>query len=211
MDNPSRNFSLRTFDDAMGATCISGPITPMESPICSPLIFSSTTLADDLLQLAETPSTSVFEPESPPLATLPSPCFPHSIPLDRSPDSPLDVFATAETFYTPQGIGEDVPLQESPLLFRSNPSPVIPSVGAVNPTATAYPSLTGSELSELTACSLACLGSPITPSVASVILSSGGYCSSGIFQFCRVTAQGVQGILHQSFRRPSLNIAHIKL
>ncbi len=196
MYNTSRDFSLRTFDDATRATCASCP-TPSESPICSPLIFSSTALADNLLQLNETLSSSAFEPLSLPSASLSSPCFADSIPLDHSPSDPS---AEAETFYTPQGIGEDAPLHDiTPiLLLQSNSPPIVPSVNAVNPTSPACPSFTGSELSELTACSLASVGSPIAPSLASVILSSGDTAQAAYssFRHSRYTSNKVLSIYY---------------
>ncbi len=55
MNTPGDSY-LRTFGDATGViSAPSSPTTPSESPMCSPLILSSTPLPVNLPELAETP------------------------------------------------------------------------------------------------------------------------------------------------------------
>lgn len=189
----SGDFFLRTFGDATGVISASGPTTPSESPICSPLILSSTSLAVDLPRLPGTPSTSAIEPEPPAQdseVSLSSPYFPESIPSDHTPPT---AFATAELFYTPQGIGEDAPLEESAsLLLRPNSSPIISPPDIVDPTSAANPTPKGIEFSELTSCNLAHVGSPITPSLTSVILSSGDTAQAAYSSFFHLQRSAIK-------------------
>ncbi len=183
--NTFGDFCLPTFGDATGAiSAASSPTTPSESPICSPLIFPSTFLPVDLPEFTETPLTSSIGPEPPAQdkeVSLSSPCLPESMPSDHTL---LDTFETTELFYTPQGIGEDAPLEGSTsLLLQPNTS--ISPLDGVDPTSAAHPTPKGIEFSDFTACSLAHVGSPINPSIASVILSSGDTAQAAYSSFFR--------------------------
>lgn len=193
MDISPKDFFLRALDrfeldgDAMGGTSSSGSTTPFETHFCSPLIFSPQSLAidlDRLPQAAQMPSTS-FEQESPALDMEPdltSCCILETLPHDHSPH---DAPTAAELFYTPQGIGEHAPLDEStPLLLQPTASNILPSNDMTDPTSTdGYRSVKHFELSELIARSLASVDFPITPSAASLILSFGDTALATYYRF----------------------------
>lgn len=175
---PPGDLFLHAFDcskpgnDAAVVASDSDRTTPFETPLCSPLIFPI-----DLPEFSENPqmppqSFSESKSSSQDLELYLSSCS--SIGnYGPSPHSSHSASATADLFYTPQGMGEYTPLDENaPLLLQPNSSTnILPE----SHRGTDLSKSKRSEFFQTTAHNIASMEceSPVTPSVTTLALECG--------------------------------------